>query len=167
LLIFGWRFPQERAVLEMHKAKQWRLEPDSIPEEAEYTSLLDDLVEAERLLSLQPGSSVVRNTESPRVWWIDFNVVDSQQEWDPEYHYDYASEAGSDEQDGHESDQEMEGDDESEQNALQEEIVYEDQEQASASLVHRRHSASIRVLNDTAHATGHLGFDTSASISLI
>jgi hypothetical protein len=103
-------------------------------------------------------------------------VADAEQERDPEYHYDYASEAGSDDQDAQDGDQDMEGEDvrnsdqemeskeERGREIAQEDVVDESQEQASASPEHRRHSASISIPNGTAHPTRRLGFDTSTSI---
>ena len=56
-------------------------------------SYFEDLVEAERVLSLKPGSSVVRNTEDPRVYWIEFNVARSMHERQVTYYPSAPSEA--------------------------------------------------------------------------
>jgi hypothetical protein len=65
--------------LNEHRNSAWVLEYDqcTLPEQTESIGHLEDLIEAERALSLRPESSVVRNTENPPVWWIEFNVTNS------------------------------------------------------------------------------------------
>jgi hypothetical protein len=64
------------------RSKAWVLALDlcSPAEKKEFMGYFEDLVEAERVLSLTPGSSVVRNTGDPTVCWIEFNVAKSWQE---------------------------------------------------------------------------------------
>jgi hypothetical protein len=65
--------------LNEHRNSAWVLEYDqcTLPEQTEFIGHLEDLIEAEQVLSLRPESSVVRNTENPPVWWIEFNVTNS------------------------------------------------------------------------------------------
>jgi hypothetical protein len=88
----------------------WALEEDSITvaEEVEFTGHLDDLVEAERRLDLDPNSEVRINTEEPRVWCIEFNVAESSREWEEKYIYDYAAEDKADSPDSQDGEQELE-----------------------------------------------------------
>ena len=60
-----------------YRNSTWVLEYDqcTLPEQTEFIAHLEDLIEAERVLSQRPESSVVRNTEDPPVWWIEFNVT--------------------------------------------------------------------------------------------
>jgi hypothetical protein len=65
--------------LNEYRNSAWVLEYDqcTLPEQTELIGHLEDLIEAERVLSLRPGSSVVRNIEDPPVWWIEYNVTNS------------------------------------------------------------------------------------------
>ena len=99
-----------------HKVSHWALEEDSITvaEEVEFTGHLDDLVEAERRLDLDPNSEVRINTEEPRVWCIEFNVAESSRDWEERYVYDYAAEDETDSPDSQGGEQEPEDEEMSE-----------------------------------------------------
>jgi hypothetical protein len=74
----------------------------------EFVGLLEDLVEAERVLSFKLGSNIVENTEKPRVWWIEFNVADTESVRRVTYHQESLWEAGSDNGEMLDKDEEME-----------------------------------------------------------
>jgi hypothetical protein len=77
------------------RPKAWVLAQDlcTPAEMREFMGYVEDLIEAERVLSLKPDSSVIRNTEDPRVYWIVFNVARSMQERQVTYYQSPSSEA--------------------------------------------------------------------------
>jgi hypothetical protein len=88
------------------RSKAWvpALDLCSAAEKKEFMRYFEDLVEAERALSLTPGSTVMRNIEVPRVSWIEFNVPKSLQE----RHATYYKASSPEDEDG---DQEVQGGD--------------------------------------------------------
>lgn len=164
-----------------HTVSHWALEHDriTVAEEAEFTSHLDDLVEAERLLDLDPNSSARKNNEKPRIWWIEFNVAAFKRDYHTKYSTDYAAEDGSDSQgsqDGEEgqedgeidnadmdhSDQEVEDDGESGEESQQDEIMYEEPTPAESD--GPLSPAGRSRLDDDAQLTGYGDSDNPASI---
>jgi hypothetical protein len=169
-----------------HTVSHWALEHDTatVAEEAEFTSHLDDLVEAERILDLDPNSSVAINTEKPRIWWIEFNVAAFKRDYHAKYPTDYSAEDGSDSQgsqDGEEGQEDEEMDDDAmeypdeemqdvEDGDQEEDIVYEEQEQppagsdAPSSPGNAFATVTSNALDDNAHSIGQGDSDTSKSI---
>ena len=164
-----------------HKVSHWALEEDSITvaEEVEFTGHLDDLVEAERRLDLDPNSEVRINTEEPRVWCIEFNVAESSRDWEERYVYNYAAEVEADSPDSHggeqepedeemsegdveHSDQVVQGDEEGGDEYQQDEMMYEEPTPAGSNPPPS--SASRHRLDDNGHLISNGDSDTPASI---
>lgn len=164
-----------------HKVSHWALEEDSITvaEEVEFTGHLDDLVEAERRLDLDPNSEVRINTEEPRVWCIEFNVAESSRDWEERYVYDYAAEDETDspdsqggeqepedeemsEGDVENSDQVVQGDEVGGDESQEDEIMYEEPTPAGSNPPPS--PANRHRLDDNGHLTGNGDSETPASI---
>ena len=158
--------------LSEHRGKPWILEMKlcTNEEKQEFAGHLGDLIEAEKVLSLQSDSRVIRNTEDPLVWWIEYNVAKSEAERQIVYHRRPSTDTDSDGRDSQDGEQEsedegFEDEDFMGEQKLQEQTDENNEDNSESTPPARLRQAIVRPLQQSARSGNPLHYLTPTGMN--